>query len=93
MVAYLQSRSWVKVTECLGGAGAFWRHPDQPSTHHHLVPMAEHYVDFRRQVIGLARTIATLEDRGLIGVLEDLRAASAPAPPAEVLPGQEAIDA
>lgn len=92
MVAYLRARSWVKVTECLGGAGEFWRHPDQPATHHNLVPLAEDYEDFRRRVIDLARQIAALEHRGLIGVLEDLRVASEPAPAAEALPGQEAID-
>lgn len=92
IVAYLRNASWVKVTECLGGTREFWRHPDQPLTHHSLVPLAEDFADFRRRVIDLARQIATLEHRGLIGVLDDLRTASAPAPVAGVLPGQETID-
>ncbi len=92
LLAYLTSHEWVKVTEILGGAGEFWRHPDQPTTHHNLVPLAEDFEDFRRRVIDLARQIAALEHRGLIGVLADLRAASEPVLVAEVLPGQETID-
>lgn len=92
ILAHLQSLSWVKVDDILGGAGEFWRHPDQPTTHHNLVPLAEESEGFRRRVITLARQIATLEHRGLIGVLDDLRTASVPAPVAGVLPGQETID-
>src|SRR3982751_1818266 len=70
MLAYVSRQGWMRITECLGGAGAFWRHPEQPPTHHSLVPLAEDYADFRRRVIDLARQIAALERRGLIGVLE-----------------------
>ena len=92
IVTYLRAKSWVKVTDLLGGAAEFWRHPDQPTTHHNLVPLAEDYEDFRRRVIDLARQIAALEHRGLIGVLEDLRMASEPVAEVGVLPGQETID-
>ena len=92
IVAYLRARSWVKVTDLLGGAAEFWRHPDQPSTHHNLVPLAEDYADFRRRGIDLARQSAALEGRGLIGGLDDLRAASEPARGAETVPGQVEID-
>ena len=92
LLAYLTSHEWVKVTDLLGGAAEFWVHPDQPLTHHSVVPLAEDYEGFRQRAIDLARQIAVLEHRGLIGVLADLRTASEPAHVAEVPPGQEVID-
>jgi hypothetical protein len=92
LLAYLASHEWAKVSEILGGVAEFWRHPDQPLTHHSLVPLAENYEGFRQRILDLARQIAALEHRGLIGVLADLRTASEPVA-ATTVPGQVAIDA